>query len=203
MSPDTKLPMSWSPDGRFLLYEEQTSKTRVDLWVLPFQNSAGTEHQPGKPIALLTTPYSEGNAVFSPDGRWVAYLSNETGTTQLYVRSFDPADPVRSFADAGVWQISRDGVRAGVGNSTTWTRGGKELIFEAPDGSVMNVDVTPGLPFTAGIPKKLFDIQTVQTPALEVTPDGQRFLAQMPVAGSVDAPFTVILNWPQVLKGQN
>jgi serine/threonine protein kinase len=87
--------------------------------------SGGGGRQPGKPIALLTTQSNEGRGRFSPDGRWVAYVSAETGTPQVYVRSFEPTDPLDSSSKGGEWQISKDGVLGAV----HWRQDGKELIF--------------------------------------------------------------------------
>jgi eukaryotic-like serine/threonine-protein kinase len=98
------IPTSWSRDGRFLLYYvANTPKTGFDLWLLPLQGDR-------KPVLLLGTQFSESNATFSPDMRWIAYASNESGRSEVYVRPFLASGPsgAPSFGE-GKWQLSRDG----------------------------------------------------------------------------------------------
>src|SRR5439155_18590961 len=106
-SPLTKNPTDWSSDGRFLMYSVQDLKTGSDLWVLPLGGDR-------KSFAFLNTKFSETQGQFSPDGRWVAYQSDESGRQEIYVRPFPAA--------AGQWQISTSG-----GIQARWRRDGKEL----------------------------------------------------------------------------
>src|SRR6202035_3962647 len=112
------VPNSWSRDGRYLLYSAPGQKTGSDLWVLPV--AAGTP--PGsKPTPYLQGPYNEQQGQFSPDGRWIAYSSDETGSYQVYVQSFP--------AGAGMFRVSTAG-----GVQPRWRRDGKEIFFISSDG---------------------------------------------------------------------
>jgi Tol biopolymer transport system component/predicted Ser/Thr protein kinase len=179
---EAKTPSSWSRDGRFLLYATQGgASTGADMWVLAL---AGDR----KPVLLLATDFNEGLASFSPDARWIAYTSTESGRNEIYVRPFDPAGPALG---QGKWQISKDG-----GAGPKWRADGREIVFRAPDGAPMSVDVSgSGAAFQAGAPRQLF-----AAPAglgdWDVTADGKRFLmAISPSQRSVDEPITVVLNW--------
>ena len=176
-----------SRDGRFLLFTQQnTPKTANDIWVLPLDGER-------KPVLLLATEFNEGNARFSPDGRWVAYQTNDSGRAEIYVRPFNPSGP--AFGQ-GKWQISKDG-----GTLARWRADGKQIIFRAREGSPMAVDVTTsGAAFQASAPQQLF-----QAPAgvgdWDFTPDGKRFLmALRPTLSPADEPITVVLNWKATLK---
>src|SRR5262249_14438402 len=125
-----KIPTSWSNDGRFLLYTALGLNSKLDIWVLPM---AGDD----KPVPWLVTPFNGHSATFSPDMRWIAYLSDESGRLELYVRPFTPPGS-ESSATGGKWQVSKDG--AAVANPK-WRADGKEIIFRAPGGSPMAVDV--------------------------------------------------------------
>src|SRR5262249_55283249 len=116
-----KYPTDWSSDGRYLIYTTLTASTRSDVWVLPLFGDR-------VPFPYLQSPFREGDARFSPDGRWVAYTSDETGTYEVYVQSF----PI----GAGKWQISRGG-----GGLPKWRADGKELLY-VNNGTLMSVEVT-------------------------------------------------------------
>jgi len=186
-------PSSWSRDGRFLLYTvTNTPKTGNDLWVLPLQGDR-------KPVRLLGTEFNEREARFSPDMRWIAYTSNESGRFEVYVRPFvaSGASGAPSLGE-GKWQVSRDG-----GNSPRWRADGKELIFQAPpDGTAkMAVEVKgTGAALEAGIPQQLF--QAPIDYGWDVTADGKRFLLSVLPQGqrTGQVPITVVLNWPAQLK---
>jgi len=182
----------WSPDGRFLLYTELDPKTRADLWVLP--PSSETRNAERKPMPFLRTEFDERNARFSPDGRWVAYQSNESGRDEIYVRGFSPGEP----GSRGQWQVSTGG-----GLEPRWRGDGKELFYLAPDRKLMAVEVKAGTGFEAGIARPLFQTR-VYTSAFAgryaVTRDGQRFLIISEAEESAGEPATVILNWPAALK---
>ena len=187
---ENERPTSWSRDGRFLIYTHQNApKTASDLWVLPLQVPNGA---PRKPVLLLGTEFTEDEGAFSPDGRWIAYRSNESGRSEIYVRPFNSSGP--SLGD-GKWQISRDG-----GAQAKWRADGKEIVFRAPDGSPIAVDVSAnGGTFQAGLPKQLFAAPTNQD--WDVTGDGKRFLMLIsPAQQNAETPITVVLNWQADLK---
>jgi len=180
-----KLPVSWSPDGEYLLWNQNVEQTQWDIWLLPVQGDR-------KPVPYLRTPFDENTAAVSPDGHWLAYDSNETGRSEVYVRSFpEPREKYR---------VSTSG-----GTSPKWSRDGRELLFWTSDtisytvGSAYTVDVQTGPAFRAGSPRLLFsprqDIVGVSAAA-----DLQRFLAAVPVQGSAPPSITVIMDWRRLLK---
>ena len=183
------LPTSWSRDGRFLLYY---TGIREDLWVLPLEGDR-------KPVLLLGRPeFSESQARFSPDMRWISYTSNESGRSEVYVRPFVAAGASGPSLGEGQWQISRDG-----GSDAHWRADGKELIFRAgvaTNRAVMAVDVNgTGAAFQADVPKQLFAAPNLGD--WDVTGDGKRFLMAAPLTqATVETPFTVVLNWEAALK---
>src|SRR5450432_931163 len=182
----SKLPNDWSRSGQFLLYTIQDPKTNADLWVLPLT----VDGQPsGAPAPFANTKFNEQQGQFSPDGHWIAYVSDESGRTEIHVQPF----PVPPGGGSKI-QISRDG-----GNQPRWRRDGKELFYVSLDGKMMAADVGGGLEFKAGVPKVLF-----QTPILnddtslsdfhwDVTADGKRFLVD--AVPSSSEPLIVVLNW--------
>jgi Tol biopolymer transport system component len=168
----------WSPDGRFLLYRTFGVKTKSDLWVLPMFGER-------KPYPFLETEFDEAFAIFSPDGRWVAYVSDETGTAELYVRRFQES--------GGSWRISTDG-----GTVPRWRRDGKELFYIS-GGKLMAVEVKASeSSFELGAPRLLFEKSGISN--YDVSKDGQQFLIAVPVESSPE-PITVVLNWTADLKG--
>ena len=186
-----KIPTSWSPDGRFLLYTTTPKpKTGYDVWILSLADR--------KPKLLLGTETAEYLAAFSPDGRWIAYLSNESGRLEVYVRPFVTSGGNPAFGE-GKWQVSRDGA---VAATPRWRGDGKELFFVSTNDDLMAVDVNGAGPaFQIGIPHKLFSMGLATTG--DVTPDGKRFLVGI-VPGqngqSTNTPITVVLNWQADLK---
>jgi serine/threonine-protein kinase len=147
---------------------------------------------------LLGTQFNEGRATFSPDMRWIAYASNESGRGEVYVRPFVPAGPSGAPSlGEGKWQISRDG-----GNYPKWRADGKEIIFQAPPNGTrkMAVDVKAnGAAFEAGVPQQLFVTQADN--GWDVTGDGKRLLLAVPeVQHATQVPITVVLNWQAQLK---
>ena len=184
------LPSSVSHDGRFLLYyTANTEKTGSDLWALPLEG----DH---KPALLLGTSFNETDASFSPDGRWIAYRSNESGRGELYVRPFVASGP--SLGE-GKWQVSRDGA---AGLIPVWRTDGKELVFMGPNGSVMSVEVNgSGTAFQMETPTQLFAV--LGYTGWDATTDGKRFL--MTVGPRQDqqnsqTPITVVLHWQADMK---
>jgi dipeptidyl aminopeptidase/acylaminoacyl peptidase len=173
-----KVPTDWSRDGRYLLYanSEGPSSWLFDLWVLPL---SGDEEA----TSFLSTEFSEREGRFSPDGRWVAYTSDESGRLEVYVRPFPPSE--------GRWRISLDG-----GRYPLWRGDGKELYFLRLDGKLMAVQVKGEIGFEAGAPQELFSLRLaadgVRYP-YAVTADGQRFLVRTAVDDA--SPVKVIVNW--------
>ena len=140
-----------------------------------------------KPFPFLQTQFNEGSARFSPDGRWVAFISNESGREEVYVTRFDqPGEK---------WRISTSG-----GRSPRWRRDGKELFYLAADKKLMSVAVKGAATFEAGTPTALFKMDTIIEGDYEAAGDGQRFLINSSVAGAQSSPFTVVLNWTKDLK---
>lgn len=195
---NVKVPQDWSRDGRFLLYYEVDPKTARDLWAVDM--SGANASPPGrsnqvmtakerKPRVVVNTPFDETRAQFSPDGRFVAYQTNEPGQFEIFVQPFPEAN--------GKWQVSTGG-----GTEPRWRADGKELYFLAPDGKMMAVAVTaPGATFEAGLPVALFPtrivsggVGAVNRPQYAVSRDG-RFLINQPVEESTASPITLILNW--------
>jgi hypothetical protein len=188
---EIKTPSSWSRDGRFLLYYTfNVPKTLQDLWVLPMEGDR-------RPVLLLGTEFQEREGSFSPDMRWVAYTSSESGRPQVYVRPFLASGSSKAPSlGEGKWQVSKDG-----GTLAKWRADGKELIFRAPNGSPMAVDVAAtGAAFQAGVPKQLFALPA-NVGDWDVTADGKRFLAEVPPAQQIfRTPIIVVLNWEAALK---
>lgn len=129
-SDQTKNPTSWSADGRFLLFHSLDPQTDLDLWVVPMALRPSTDASDRTPSVVLKTPARELQGVFSPDGRWVAYMSGESGRHEIYVRPFVPPSRAAS-ADkpGGQWQVSTAG-----GIMPAWRPDGKELYFPQPGG---------------------------------------------------------------------
>jgi Tol biopolymer transport system component len=168
----TQVPSDWSLDGRFLLYWSD-----ADVWVLPMTGDR-------KPFAFTTTPFEEHSPRFSPDGRWIAYQSLETGGPQVYVRAFP--------GPGAKMQISTRG-----GDTPRWRRDGRELYFQNERQLfAVSFDTATG---RAGEPRLLFELP--QAPlAYEVAPDGARFLMQLEAEGRTQPPTTVLLDWFQALR---
>jgi eukaryotic-like serine/threonine-protein kinase len=172
-------PSDWSRDGKYILYFRFT-----DLWFVTFPAL--------KSSLFLKAPSTLRNGQFSPDGKWVAYASNETGKWEIYVTSFPEA--------RGRWQISSGG-----GEQPRWRGDGKELFYLSLDGKMMAAPVTTGPHFDAGTPLVLFQ-STPRQPVLvydlfvyDVSRDGQRFLINTQVKQAESAPMSVVLNWPAKL----
>jgi Tol biopolymer transport system component/tRNA A-37 threonylcarbamoyl transferase component Bud32 len=175
-------PDDWSRDGRFIFYESFTTNTRIDLWYLPVDGDR-------KPVPYLQTEFNEAHARLSPDGKWLAYASDETGRPEIYVQSFPTPG-------AGKFLISTGG-----GDQPAWRRDGKELYYLTQDRKLMSVDVKTVPSFEASPPKLLF---RAHVPVMAITTfrnhyavsaDGQKFLiTTIPEAESA-APLVVVLNW--------
>ena len=189
-SNQTKAATSWSPDGRFLLFISNDRQTLADLWVMPMMGDR-------RPEVFLKTRFREAYGVFSPDGRWVAYHSNESGRNEIYVRPFVP--PLRSastLAAGGQWQVSAAG-----GTYPAWRRDGKELYYLNPEGAMMAAPiVVNGSALEPGAPIVLFPTRIYgggadaqQGRQYDVGPDG-RFLINTELPGAA-VPITLIQHW--------
>ncbi|HXI02121.1 MAG TPA: protein kinase [Candidatus Saccharimonadales bacterium] len=180
---------SWLPDGSGFLFGRQDPATNFDIMLLP----AGGK---GEPEPLVHTPFEENSAQCSPDGQRMAYTSNQTGRIEVYVRS---------LKGAGQWQISTDG-----GQQPRWRADGKELFYAATDGSLMSVPIQTVPVFRPGTPVRLFalparpDIRAsdLLAPIFEdVTPDGKRFLLNVPTTSLSGVSFHAVFNWTALIDG--
>jgi Tol biopolymer transport system component len=167
----------WSVDGRLLFVDIEKLGSDGDLAILPL---AG-----GDPYYLTRTPFIEFGGVFSPDDRWIAYLSDESGRQEVYV--------MPSSGSGGKWQISTEG-----GTLPVWR--GEELFYWAPRGMMMAVRLEiDGDTVRVGIPEELFPVRVdPQFPAYDVTADGQRFLVNTTEEGG-GGPITLVTNWTEDL----
>ena len=186
-----KMPTDWSPDGRFLLYQSIDPIRNVDIWALPLDGDR-------KPFPVVQTDFEEHGGQFSPDGKWIAYVSIKSGRYEVYVRPFGQrtGDEIR---------ISSDG-----GDQVRWRPDGKELFYIARDGQLLAVPIRLGAnseTVEAGTPVRLFVTRVggwgdLPGPQYVVSPDGLRFLMNTLTGEIVTSPITVILNWkPKPLSG--
>jgi Tol biopolymer transport system component/predicted Ser/Thr protein kinase len=186
-----KHPNHWSLDGRYLIYDDHT-KQHQDLWIVPMSGGKTGDH---KPIPFLVTPADETFGQFSPDTRWIAYSSDESGRREVYVQGFVP-DHVPA-AGVGKWQISTAG-----GDKPRWRRDGKELYYIAPDGKMMAVPIkSTATTFEPGVAIPLFETHVISFVPYDVAPDGRFLLNTVkedPAANT--SPITVVLNWTTGLK---
>jgi Tol biopolymer transport system component len=181
-SPEDKRPTDWSRDGRHILYTSTHPKTKYDLWILPVEGDR-------QPLPFLSTEFAETHGQFSPDGRWIAYASDEAGRSEVYVQPF-PGSGV-----TGKWQISTAG-----GYAPRWRRDGRELYYLAPDRRLMAVRVESGAGFQAGLPEALFetrvpDVASSASFFYEVAAGGQQFLISSRVGETGETPITVVIDW--------
>jgi eukaryotic-like serine/threonine-protein kinase len=190
-STTVKHPNDFSPDGRFLIFDDHTSQ-RQDLFILPMDPPAGGGER--KPIPFLVTPADETFGQFSPDGRWIAYSSDESGRPEVYVQGFAP-DKVPAAA-VGKWQISAAG-----GDKPRWRADGKELFYLAPDRKMMAVPVTTGASFEPGVAVPLFEANVTGFFSYDVSGDGRFLLhTRSETAKPEQSPIVVLLNWRAALK---
>jgi len=176
-------PTDWSRDGRYIVVDNTPSNTEGDIWVQPMFGDR-------KRFYYLQTDFNERGAKLSPNGRWVAYASNETNRDEIYVQTF----PDRG----GKWQVSTNG-----GYWPVWSRDGRELYFVGSDRRMMASEVKSGEKFEASVPRPLFDSHTESlnrmTHGFDVSKDG-RFLIPAPVTQSASAPITLVVNWTAAFK---
>lgn len=186
-------PLAVTPDGRSLLFRQDSATTGHDLAIVALNGEK-------RPVPLIATKFNERNGEISPDGRWIAYESNESGTDEVYVRPF-PA------VESGLWVVSHGG-----GRQPLWSRNGRELFFRTPDGGVMGMPVhsTGTSGFSAGTPAPAFGAKYYVGSAglvgrtYDVSPDANQFLmikAEADAASRVPRPSLVVVqNWVEELK---
>ena len=189
-----KLATSWSADGRFLLYQRTDSQTSSDLWVAEMVG----DH---KSSVILQTPFAERFGMFSPDGRLLAYQSNESGRNEIYVRPFVPPGESGASGAGSQWQVSTAG-----GIMPAWRPDGKELYYLNPTGAMMAAPITvSGAAVVPGAPTMLFPtriygggVDNQQAQQYDVARDG-RFLINTVLDGA-PAPITLLQNWKPASK---
>jgi Tol biopolymer transport system component/predicted Ser/Thr protein kinase len=193
-------PTSWSSDGRFILYTNGSvgSSTLQDLWALPLMGDR-------KPLAVVQTPFVETTGRISPDGRWVAYQSNESGgRTEVFVVPFSTNGQTSTPAPSGSkWQVSTTG-----GSTPRWRRDGKEIFFLSADNRLMAAAVNgEGSAFEVGAVRPLFEIHHRLVGyggffgyTYDVSADGQRFLVNTVTDRPAPVPMTVVTNWIATIR---
>jgi eukaryotic-like serine/threonine-protein kinase len=182
-SAERKYVSSWSRDGRYIAYGILDPKSGWDLWALPTFGDR-------KPVPILVAPFIEIQPAFSPDGRFVAYTSNESGRAEIYAQTFPDG--------GGRWQVSNSG-----GSDPSWRGDGKELYYRSPDQKLMAVEIrTTAGDVQAGIPQALFPVRIRAGNSRNKyasSADGQRFLFDAPLGRESMSPTTVVLNWHEGL----
>ena len=189
-SPSRKRPTDWSRDGRFIFFDVLAGEgTKSDVWAYC------TANRHAGPI--LETIYNEGFAALSPDGKWLAYQSDEARASMLdiHVQSFEGL----SVGTKRQWQVSSGG-----GGEPRWRADGGELYYMTSSGRMMAVTVHPrngGFEFDP--PHTLFQTRPIPRTwnLYDVSPDGQRFLMNLPLEWSGASPVNVVTNWTEKLKG--
>ena len=194
---------SFSPDGKLLAFTDRGANTGADIWVLRLGDlsagslrGSGQAEQGRKAQPFLATPVNELAARFSPDGHWLAYVSDESDRNEIYVQPYPGL--------GGKWQISTDG-----GNEPVWNPNGRELFYRNGD-KMMAVDVTTQPTFSVSNRKMLFEggyrltaiggVRGVGHPHYDVSPDGQRFLMVKDIEAPAIMQINVVLNWFEELK---
>jgi Tol biopolymer transport system component len=172
---------AWSPDGRYLAFEQVDPVTGWDIWLLNLQGEP-------KVTCYLRTKFGEIPLAFSPDGKWLAYLSSETGPPQICVQTFPVAGEKHVISDTpSDW--------------CAWSHDGKEIAFLAGDGWMWSVPVTTTPTFHEGTPRRLFRIPEGQL-SIAATPDLRRFVSLVPAGTAPPTTIGVELNWPAENEGK-
>ncbi len=180
---ERKILNDWSPVGNYLLYTSLSPTTRLDLMLLPMSGDK-------KPVPLLRTPFNESQGRISPDGQWISYVSDESGTPEVYVQRFPALGDKRIVSIGG-------------GVEPMWRKDGKELFYLSPEYSIVSVSFAPGASPVIGRPKPLFRAPVNTSTSRNhyaVTPDGQRFLINVEDQSSYLSPITVMVNWTEALE---
>ncbi len=180
---DERLPTDWSPDGKYLsLFDRQAGGDRlIRLSAVPVAD----DHK----VFIIVPPvpnFLQG-ARFSPDGRWLAYDTDESGRSEVYVISFPEGQNRVQISNAG-------------GSNPRWTRHGREILYTAFDGKVMSVEIDSTHGIRPGTPRPLFQLPEGTAFGWDVSADGERFLLNVPVIKSSSVPLSVVVNWAASLK---
>jgi Tol biopolymer transport system component len=178
----------WSKDGGYVALTSWGGSANTDIWILPLSSAR-------KPFACLRTKFREFQARFSPDSRWIAYVSNESGRNEVYVLPFDHVPA----AGGSKWLISSAG-----GSQPAWRADGRELFYIAPDNKIMVAAVRVGPVFRAREAKVLFEVPAFSRRGprndYAISPDGRRFLVRTAWRRRSPVPLEVLLNWVATLK---
>jgi len=180
---NTSNPTDWSADGKTVLFHQSVATTNTDIGITALAMNAA-------PTFLIRTAFEEYDGRFSPDGRWLAYVSDESGRPEVYVQPFP--------LTGNKWIISTAG-----GVEPRWRGDGRELFYLALDGKVMSVAVAGSTTFEAAAPRALFatTVRPANNPyqvSLDASRDGQRFLVKIPAATANDSALTIVLNWTKL-----
>jgi serine/threonine protein kinase/dipeptidyl aminopeptidase/acylaminoacyl peptidase len=181
----TQSPFDWSPDGKLLVYEQyEKNGQRHDIFASPLDG--------GEPLPLATTTFDERQPAVSPSGRWLAYLSNESGAYDVYVQSFPHARAKKRISSGGAY-------------GPRWRGDGKELFYSTPDNVLMAVEIrSEGDELIAGTPKALFPLKSAPpsfaNPFWKPLRDGQHFLVLRPAVPAQGRPITIVTNWQAELR---
>ncbi|MBK9470775.1 MAG: protein kinase [bacterium] len=172
----------WTPDGKHLLFEQPDPETGWDIWMVPLEGER-------RPVPVARSRANEGGGWISPDGRWVAYRSDESGRDQIYAQAFPVATGRQQLTTNGVIPFSST-------SSVSWSADGSEVLVQEPDGTVRSIDVRLGDSLQVGASRVLF-----QSPPglvyLAPSEDHQRFLASIAVGQAEPPSLSVVLNWMQ------
>jgi Tol biopolymer transport system component len=183
-TPQNKSASDWSPDGKMILFRSVDPETSHDLWAMPVDGDR-------KPFPVVRTNFVEAFGQFSPDGKWIAFQSNESGRYEVYVQPF-PGPGAKN-------QVSTRG-----GAQMRWRRDGRELFYIGLDSRLMAVPIRSSAEgIVAGEPIALFEARVGEIVPLQsgynlsyvVAPDGQRFLISTVIEEPAASPISVILNW--------
>jgi len=172
------MPADWTRDGSHIAYMKLDGENGWDLWALPMAPS-------GEPFPIVQSQFFDARPSFSPDGKWIAYQSDESGRAEVYVRPFP--------GPGGKWQVSPNG-----GEEPHWSADGKEIFYLDVAQNIVAVPVETSPNFRAGVPTDLFEARlfpALQRNRFSVTSDGQRFLTLAPMESQSNPPTTVVLNW--------
>ena len=179
-------PRSFSPDGKWLAYDSPDVRTGASLWTMPLDGSNSDRPKAGKPEALASSTGSERYAEFSPDGRWIAYITAESGMPEMYVRSFP--------GPGGRWLVSSDGSGGAVGAfSVFWSLNGRELFYTDSAGEIIAVSYTANEGTFSASQPRLWSLRRVEsasgypTQDIDLAPDGKRFAVILPTDQEVES----------------
>ena len=176
-------PIDWSLDGRFVAFDQVQQGNGDDIWVFSIQDQEATP--------FTETPFNESHGQFSPDGKWMVYVSDESGQDEIYIQPFP--------ATGAKWSVSTTG-----GRMPRWGADGRELFYIAPDRKLVRVQITTTPEVEIGVPQPLF-VTRIKfllglLPQYDVAEDSQSFLINTVVEGEDTASITLVTNWFEELK---